>query len=276
MQAGTTLMLPGGALLGDRLAREAEFRPFTGRLEEDLAELAEAPASRPARVSALLAAALAHVGGREATRELAAGLGTTDRRFLMLALALEHHEDEQWRHLGCPDCGARFDVGFRLSGLPITPAGPGYPLTELNAAGRRLGLRVPNGADEERIAGLAPGAALRTLALGCVVSIDGAPPSAQALAALGDAEVDAIDAALEALAPQLATTLSTACTECGASSTLELDAYGIALPRPDELYREVHALALRYHWSEGEILALPRSRRRLYLELSDELPATHH
>ena len=34
--------------------------------------------------------------------------------------------------------------------------------------------------------------------------------------------------------------------------------------------REVHTLALRYHWSEGEILALTRPRRRRYLELLAE------
>lgn len=32
------------------------------------------------------------------------------------------------------------------------------------------------------------------------------------------------------------------------------------------LLHEVHALALAYHWSEADILALPRSRRRFYLE----------
>ena len=30
---------------------------------------------------------------------------------------------------------------------------------------------------------------------------------------------------------------------------------------------EVHALALHYHWSEGEILGLDVRRRRRYLEL---------
>jgi hypothetical protein len=275
MDAGTTVMLPGGALLGERLAREAQFRPFTGRLEEELAELGAQAGSRPARVSALLAAALAHVGGREATRELVAALGTTDRQFLMLALALEHTEDEQWRHLDCPACGARFDIGFRLSALPVTPAAEGYPWTQLSVAGKRLRLRMPTGEDEERAAALERRSARRALALACVASVDGAVPAPAALEALGEAEVDAIDAALDAMAPQVSTTLVTACSECGAAHTLELEPYDLFLPPPADLYREVHALALRYHWSEDEILELPRERRRLYLELGEAaaLPA---
>lgn len=37
------------------------------------------------------------------------------------------------------------------------------------------------------------------------------------------------------------------------------------------LYRQVHHLALRYHWSESDILALPRSKRLRYLSfLTDQ------
>jgi hypothetical protein len=271
MDPGTAVTLPGGALIGERLERAAAFRPFSGRLEEELARLVEEPGtSRPSRVSALLAAALAHLGGRDATRERVAGLGTTDRRFLMLALALEQSGDEQWRHLVCARCCARFDVGFRLSALPVTPAAGGYPWTEAAAAGKRLRLRMPTGEDEERVAKLSAPLAARALALGCVVSIDGAPPAAAELDALGEAAIDAVDAALDALAPHVATTLATACNECGAAQALELDAYDPAMivREPGELYREVHELALRYHWSEDEILGLPRGRRRLYLDMN--------
>ncbi|MGH7392800.1 MAG: DUF6760 family protein [Candidatus Rokuibacteriota bacterium] len=35
----------------------------------------------------------------------------------------------------------------------------------------------------------------------------------------------------------------------------------------ETLYRDVHALAWHYHWSEREILTLPREKRRRYLGL---------
>src|SRR6185503_2627078 len=224
MHEPTAVTLPGGALIGERLERDAAFRPFTGRLEEGLAGLIDAPrASRAARISAVLAAVLAHVGGRPATPELVASLGVTDRQFLMLAFAREHSDEEQWRQLVCTHCGARFDIGYSLSRLPVSPAGEGYPWTELVLAGKRLRLRVPTGEDEERIAALDAPAARRALALACIVAIDGAAPAPAALEALGDAGIDAIDEALDALPPQTATTLSTACSECGGANALELD-----------------------------------------------------
>ena len=35
----------------------------------------------------------------------------------------------------------------------------------------------------------------------------------------------------------------------------------------ERFYEEVHVLALHYHWSEAQILALPATKRRRYLAL---------
>lgn len=63
------------------------------------------------------------------------------------------------------------------------------------------------------------------------------------------------------------------CPECGEVFDFPfhppgffLDRLKVGLP---ELYREVHALAFHYHWSEGEILAMPRQKRRMYLDILD-------
>jgi hypothetical protein len=38
------------------------------------------------------------------------------------------------------------------------------------------------------------------------------------------------------------------------------------------LYRQVHYLAYHYHWSEHEILEMPRDKRLAYIEiLADEI-----
>jgi hypothetical protein len=37
--------------------------------------------------------------------------------------------------------------------------------------------------------------------------------------------------------------------------------------RAAQLTQEVHTLALHYHWSEREIMQMPRRRRTRYLEL---------
>lgn len=276
MLPGTAVTLPGGALIGSRLEREAAFRPLTGRIEAQLAELAFSGLSRPQQVSAMLAAALAHVGGRPASEALAAGLSVPDRQFLMLAFALECGNDEQWRHVTCTRCQARFDVGFRLSQLPVTPAGAGYPWAELSLAGRPARLRLPTGDDEAGFGAMPPGPARRALALRCVAEIDGVPPDTEILGSFGEREIDAIDEALDAIAPQVAATLSTVCTECGAAQTLELDVYQTFVFETQPLYREVHRLASHYHWSEAQILRLPRERRRLYLDLIDRSDGMSH
>lgn len=265
----TAITLPGGALIDGRLVRAAAFHPFTGRLEQQIAAAAEIP-SVPHRVNAVLGAVLAYLGGHPMTEAVAARLSVSDRQFLMLAVALEFGDDQQWRHLTCGRCGARFDVGFRLSELPLTPAGDGYPWAETSASGRRLRLRMPNGEDEVHAAGLAPAEARRALARRCVVALDDEAPGEEALAVLDDEAIDAIDAALDAVAPQLASSISTACSECRAPHTLVIDPYRIPAVDTDALYRDVHALALRYHWSETQCLRLPRERRRRYVDLLDQ------
>ncbi len=276
MQPGTAVTLPGGALIGSRLEREAAFRPLTGRIEAQLAELACTGLPPPQRVSAMLATVLAHVGGHPASEKLAAGLNVSDRQFLVLAFALECGNDEQWRHVTCSRCQAKFDVGFRLSQLPVTPAGAGYPWAELCLAGRQVRVRLPTGDDEAGLAAMAPGPARRALALRCVVEIDGKSPDSELLDSFGEREIDAIDEALDAIAPQVATTLSATCTECGASQTMEFDVYQAFAFEAQPLYRDVHALASRYHWSEAQILRLPRERRRLYLDLIDRSNGMGH
>jgi hypothetical protein len=40
----------------------------------------------------------------------------------------------------------------------------------------------------------------------------------------------------------------------------------------NQLYRDVHYLALHYHWSENEIMCMTTSKRKQYIDLlEDEL-----
>lgn len=255
--------------------RAAEFRPLTGRMEQQIAAFAS-HSSISDRVSGILAVALEHIGNQAVTRDMAAGLSVADRQFLMLALALQMGSDQQWRHLTCAACGARFDIGFRLSEIPLTPGGENYPWAEEHISGRCLRLRAPTGEDEACVTDLGPDAALREIALRCVVAIDGEPPTSAALDQFSDSDIDRIDAALEEVAPQLGSTLSTACSECGAPHAFDIDPYAVVDTDAADLYREVHALALRYHWSEAQCLRLPRSRRRMYLDLINQSFGAEH
>jgi hypothetical protein len=61
------------------------------------------------------------------------------------------------------------------------------------------------------------------------------------------------------------------CPECGHAFVHLLDFPSLFFAevalRREQLYREVHVLALHYHWSESEILGLSRTKRRTYLDL---------
>jgi len=270
----TAVTLPGGLVRDGRLVRAAVFRELTGRLEQRLA----APADHPpaVRVSELLVAALARIGSELPTRALIEELSVGDRQFLMLALALQFDAGPQWRQLRCVHCEALSDVGYELSELPMSSAGAGYPCSDVQVADQCLRVRVPNGADEIAIAGLDVRRARARLATRCVIAVDGVPRMPDEPLAISAEQIDAIDAALDDLMPQVATALSTTCTQCEAALQLDIDPYAAVSPRLGDLYAEVHALALRYHWSEAQCLRLPRERRRLYLQLIDQSLGAHH
>jgi hypothetical protein len=61
------------------------------------------------------------------------------------------------------------------------------------------------------------------------------------------------------------------CINCHANVRAEIDpaAYWLSALRMDSanLLQDIHRLALRYHWTEKEILDLPEVRRQAYLDL---------
>ena len=74
--------------------------------------------------------------------------------------------------------------------------------------------------------------------------------------------------------PQAEIELDMRCPACERSFTALFDAATFVTreleDRAAHVLREVHALALTYHWSEAEILRMPAQRRARYLELASE------
>jgi len=77
---------------------------------------------------------------------------------------------------------------------------------------------------------------------------------------------------MEAMSPCLSGDIQARCPECGAATALYFDARRFCLcellGRAASIYADVDVLARRYHWSENEILSLPRSRRVAYVDLA--------
>lgn len=261
--------LPGGLVEGDERHREVRFRPLTGAMEL-AAATAAAGSGVAARVTEILAQAVATLGGQPAGYRELASLCVADRQLLMLRLGQRLDGDRVWLTGCCEACRSPFDFSLERSAVPITPAGAGYPLASATLRGQRVTLRVPTGADQEQLAELDDRAALETLLKRCLVAIDGRPPGTCFAADLAPEELALLEQAVEGVAPGLATRLLVACPECGAKQTLRFDPYDFRSLSVEALLREVHLLASAYHWSEAEILALPTERRRHYLRLIDQ------
>ena len=72
---------------------------------------------------------------------------------------------------------------------------------------------------------------------------------------------------LETVAPEVALRAHADCPQCEAPNEIWLDPYISVREHGGDLLEEIHTLASAYHWSEAEILRLPRSRRQAYLRL---------
>jgi hypothetical protein len=253
--------LPHGALRGAQWRRDALLRAPTGADEAMLAEsLAGATAAE--RASALLAGCVARLGGEEAglvnVRELVVG----DREALLLQLRAAAFGERVPCVLDCPACGERMDLELAVSDLLVDAYANAAAQHSVAVDGAPVRFRLPTGADLEAAA-QAPDAEAGAARLVERCLLGDGPLSAAARAAVEDE--------LERLDPQADVRIAAACPSCGEDVDATVDPGTLVLDElaasADALFREVHALARHYHWSEGEILGLDLRRRRRYLDL---------
>ena len=259
--------LPGGVWLKGEVRRTFAFKPLCGHVELAVAEGLERSDIVPRRVTGALSAALEHIGRQDPAWDLVHGLSVGDRQFLVRKLAAHMGFDSIWLSASCGPCGALFDFLVRQSELPTKPASEVYPFTEVETSVGVCRLRVPTGADQEAVAGLEEGKeSFRVLLRRLVVRPSGGEEQPEGFT---EQDIAAIDAALEAVAPEVATKAQAACPECGRTNLIHVDPYVYLNLGSVALLAEIHRLASAYHWGEAEILALPTSRRRKYLQLVD-------
>ena len=264
-----SVQLPGGLLYDEQIFREAIFRPLCGEVEMALQEAACEQNNIPGYVTTVLARALANVGGIPSDTSVIRRLGIADRRYLMLRLAALLEGDLFWLEAECRDCHKRFDVRVARSELPVKKSGPGYPVVLVDIGRAELECRLPVGADQENIIHLQEQDALNYLLKTCITTVNGTKPADDFISSLTDTEIDRIEKAMEDVSPVVTLMLLTHCPECGKEQVVPVDPYILSGAGKDNFYHEIHTLAWTYHWSEQEILALPRERRRIYLRLID-------
>lgn len=268
------LRLPHGTWVAGTHCREAQVWAITGADQEFVAEAA-AGLSLPERTTALLARCVTVPPTAPQTRpDDVAQLTVGDRQALLLALRRATLGDALSCLLHCPEaaCGQPMDVALHVGALLQPP----YPAPQADyertlANGLRVRFRLPTGADEHAAARVTPWsaeAAAEVMLRRCVQSVHNGDAPVADWPAERLAELPAHMAALD---PQGELRLDAVCPECGAPFTATLDAadylFRELAARAGELYREVHRLALHYHWSERDILALPLTKRQRYLDM---------
>lgn len=266
------ICLPGGLWHDGRIEREYRFKPATGQFELSLAEDERGEDTLPQRVTAALVATLAHIGRMTPTPKLVGRLCVADRQFLMRQLAVALGLDDVWLRSECGACGTPFDLRITNHQMPIKPAGDGYPFATVSTSGGVRRWRVPNGDDQEAIARFDDAACARRVLIRRALVAEHDEPDAHrdddpGGDALTDDDLDAVEAAIESVSPELAVTAQTRCPTCDHPNDVEVDPYLCLGSAHSSIYLEVHTLASKYHWSEADVLALPTRRRRLYLSL---------
>lgn len=255
------MSLPGGVWQQGELRHDFVFRTVNGHLELSLAEAASRVTDVPGQVTHVLHAALAKIAGQVPDLALVDGLSVGDRQFLMTRLASHLGLGQVWLSTECVFCKSHFDFSLDYAEIPVKRAGEGYPFTEIELSIGIRRVRVPTGADQRavRVCG-DEDTARRMLAERCLGALD---------ESLTLQDVTRIELALEALAPELATQAAGICPECGGTNAVAIDPYFCLGRVGSELFVEIHQLAAHYHWSEAEILGLPRWRRKRYLDMID-------
>lgn len=244
------------------------FPAFTGKAptgldELTLAETLDGTATRPQQVTAALVASFEHVGGEQMNMDLARRLAAGTREWLLQQAALQWSPGQEWFEARCASCGTRYDSQIQLRAAPVYPPGPDFPIVKVPTSLGELTFELPNGGHEEVASQRACVEPVRDLVGLC--GLDAGWP--ELTDKLSEEDLEAIDHAFDEQAPDVADLLQTRCPGCGTANSARLDPLRWAFPDANALIREVHWLASSYRWRETDILAMPRQRRRRYVEL---------
>jgi len=285
-------MLPGGLVDEQGVVhREVELMPLRGR--DELLFATEQGEMRHARVTELLSRCVRRIGAvSPVSRDDLRELPVADRQYLLLKLREATFGDRVEAIVSCANaaCGARIDIDFALGDIPIKESrdkGPHYRMrlspeawktNETGEARADVVFRLPNGGDQEAIAWMLPQdeqrAAMALLAR-CVQRIGfWERPGPSGIARLSTQALMEIERQIEEVAPAVELTATGDCPECEDSFAIPLDLPGLFWSEwrisRTRLLREVHTLAFHYHWSEREIMRMPRPLRREYIEILAE------
>jgi hypothetical protein len=287
--------LPGGYV--DRAGtvhQEVELGSLSGREEELLASYDSW--QRASLVTALLSRCIRRLGTiRPVSEEVARDLLVADRQYLLLKLREVTFGDRVQATMICPQpaCRAKTDIDFSTRDVPVQASSDKGPLHEVQLSSeaafvdsegkvhREAVFRLPNGRDQEAVILILMHDEIRAAAMlleRCLQRLGSlANVNAEQLSPLARME---LEEHMAALAPRVELTMEGVCPECRQTFAVPFDLEQFIFEElktsRDLLYREVHYLAYHYHWSEQEIMTMPKEKRRHYMEvLAKEIERLH-
>ncbi len=278
--AGVPINLPHGYWVDGVHCRCAALRGITGADEEFLGQASQSMLPVTGSTQLLLRCLTGLEGFEGISPARIEGLTVGDREALLLHLRRLTFGNRLQATLRCPrrECGQPMDLDLRVSDL-LQPPCPDPREAYQHRVGRNgrsvsVRFRLPTVGDQQRAAKMARSdvaAAAEEILRRCVLSVT--DESGRPLDWTADM-LEGLAARMAELDPQAELTLDLVCPVCGVSFSTLFDAGDYLLKEIgkdlDRLYREVHVLALHYHWSESEIMAMSTAKRRRYLKLLAE------
>lgn len=272
--------LPIGFSVENKWYRSASLRPLNGQDEEAVRKIAQVllPVER---ITTLLTRCLTNLGPKSTidfsdVRFLAVG----DRDALLLHLRRLTYGDKIQSVLTCPQagCGEKMDLEFAIGDILVPPSQNPKETYEAvigeEGTAYKVRFRLPTGADQEAVAKLArrdPNAASKLLLQRCIEEISKNGTKLRFENNLPVAVAESVSKQMAGLDPQAEVLLNLTCPTCKQDFLANFDIgdyfFQELIANSQQLYREVHVLALHYHWSEKDILNMNRSKRQNYLKL---------
>jgi hypothetical protein len=284
--------LPGGLIDSKGIVhQEVKLSCLNGRAEYLLSN--QQVREPNALVTILLSRCIHQIGTiKPVSQELIRNLLVADRQYLLLKMIEAMFGDKVEGTIVCPNasCGNKVDIDFAVGDIPIKASNDKGPLYKMqlkeqaNKAEENLDhyievvFRLPNGSDQEAIIPLIQQdkhMAAVTLLGRCIKRIGTwENPGPERVAGLPPHALIEIEKKMEEIAPVVELTMAGECPECGVSFTVPFELMGYFWSKLqiscDQLLREIHYLALHYHWSEREIMEMPRQLRHQYLKILAE------